>query len=642
MCQQGGEIILCDTCPKAYHLVCLDPELETAPEGEWFCPTCEKDGIAAAQKAAATVKPPKEEKNLHAEHCHACRDGGELICCSTCTSSWHMLCLTPQLKQLPDNDWLCPKCTCEPLKAPVKKIFTWRWKSEEGQQQQAVKAETRSSTRRRRIKKINDEDDEDDDDDSQADREDDDDDNDGSDQKLATANKDNADTTSTQDNDNSQLTKQDTDNDDNDSSSGGSGSNNSKKPKVKTLNTPSKHADPANRKPPRPRECFVKYDGLSHWHCDWVPELQIEVFHKILWRMYTNRTDMANPPTWESLQEANDAAAGDESSVGDAEPQLMQRYYDQKLEETFYRNGIKPQWLRIHRILNHKKTSKSEWYLIKWRDLSYDMATWELDNGEVAQQIADWKKHVDIYWSFKRNVTESDHQDQHGGSKSSSRNKSSNAKGGRRSKAEMAERDDPTSNQTSVQQCDAKKRYEKQPEYIDATGGRLHEYQLEGLNWLRFSWKHGTDVILADEMGLGKTIQTVTFLYSLFKENHTKGPFIVSAPLSTLINWEREFEFWAPDMYVVTYVGGKEARAVIREHEFSFDENAIKAGQRASKVRSGCKVKFHVLLTSYEMICMDSATLGSVDWEILVVDEAHRLKSNVSKFFRTLFDYSIK
>lgn len=32
-CQQGGEIILCDTCPKAYHLVCLDPELEEAPEG---------------------------------------------------------------------------------------------------------------------------------------------------------------------------------------------------------------------------------------------------------------------------------------------------------------------------------------------------------------------------------------------------------------------------------------------------------------------------------------------------------------------------------------------------------------------------------------------------------------------------------
>lgn len=34
VCGAGGEIILCDTCPKAFHLVCLDPELEEAPEGK--------------------------------------------------------------------------------------------------------------------------------------------------------------------------------------------------------------------------------------------------------------------------------------------------------------------------------------------------------------------------------------------------------------------------------------------------------------------------------------------------------------------------------------------------------------------------------------------------------------------------------
>ena len=46
----------------------------------------------------------------------------------------------------------------------------------------------------------------------------------------------------------------------------------------------------------------------------------------------------------------------------------------------------------------------------------------------------------------------------------------------------------------------------------------MHPYQLEGLNWLRFSWAQGTDTILADEMGLGKTVQTAVFLYSLYKE----------------------------------------------------------------------------------------------------------------------------
>ena len=47
-------------------------------------------------------------------------------------------------------------------------------------------------------------------------------------------------------------------------------------------------------------------------------------------------------------------------------------------------------------------------------------------------------------------------------------------------------------------------KYETQPRFITATGGTLHMYQLEGLNWLRFSWAQGTDTILADEMGLGK------------------------------------------------------------------------------------------------------------------------------------------
>lgn len=42
-------------------------------------------------------------------------------------------------------------------------------------------------------------------------------------------------------------------------------------------------------------------------------------------------------------------------------------------------------------------------------------------------------------------------------------------------------------------------------------------------------------------------------------------------------------------------------------------------------------VKFHVLLTSYELITIDMAILGSIDWACLIVDEAHRLKNNQSK-----------
>lgn len=81
---------------------------------------------------------------------------------------------------------------------------------------------------------------------------------------------------------------------------------------------------------------------------------------------------------------------------------------------------------------------------------------------------------------------------------------------------------------------------------------------------------------------------------------------MVGAPLSTIINWEREFELWAPDMYVVVYVGDKDGRAVIREHEFSFEDGAIRGGAKASRMKKEAGVKFHVLLTSYELIGIDT------------------------------------
>ena len=42
-------------------------------------------------------------------------------------------------------------------------------------------------------------------------------------------------------------------------------------------------------------------------------------------------------------------------------------------------------------------------------------------------------------------------------------------------------------------------------------------------------------------------------------------------------------------------------------------------------------IKFHVLLTSYEFVSVDCTVLQSIDWAVLIVDEAHRLKNNQSK-----------
>ncbi|XP_046678885.1 LOW QUALITY PROTEIN: chromodomain-helicase-DNA-binding protein Mi-2 homolog [Homalodisca vitripennis] len=509
VCQQGGEIILCDTCPRAYHLVCLDPELEDTPEGKWSCPHCETEGTQ------------EQDDDEHQEFCRVCKDGGELLCCDSCPAAYHTHCLNPPLTDIPDGDWKCPRCSAKPLKGKAQKILTWRWVNVP----------------------------------------------------------------------------------DNKATEEASSSTTSKK-----------------KRPTRTREYFVKWYEKSYWHCDWVSEIQMEVFHPLMIRSYTRKYDMDEPP---KLEEPLDEMDNRMKRIRDFS------INEQSLEEKYYRYGVKPEWLIAHRIINHRTMRDgTTLYLVKWRDLSYDQATWEEENDEVPGL----KPAIEYYHDLRAaNNFEGTRKKKGKGKKTKAREIADEELDPRLPRRYTPPPDKPIT--------DLKKKYDKQPDFIEQTGMMLHPYQLEGLNWLRYSWGQGTDTILADEMGLGKTIQTITFLYSLYKEGHCKGPFLVSAPLSTIINWEREFETWAPDFYCITYVGDKDSRAVIREHELSFDESANRGG-RAGRMRTN-NLKFHVLLTSYELISIDVTCLGSIEWAVLVVDEAHRLKSNQSKFFRILASYNI-
>uniref|UniRef100_A0A8C4I9D3 DNA helicase n=1 Tax=Dicentrarchus labrax TaxID=13489 RepID=A0A8C4I9D3_DICLA len=520
VCQQGGEIILCDTCPRAYHLVCLDPELEKAPEGKWSCPHCEKEGIQweAKDDEEEEEEAPGEEEDDHMEFCRVCKDGGELLCCDTCPSSYHIHCLNPPLPEIPNGEWLCPRCMCPPLKGKVQKILHWTWG------EPPLPAELPA----------------------------------GPDGKP-----------------NDPLTK----------------------PPLKG------HPE---------REFFVKWAGLSYWHCSWVSELQLELYHTVMYRNYQRKNDMDEPPPY-------DYGSGEEELNSEKRKSKDPQYA--VMEERFYRYGIKPEWMVMHRILNHSYDKDGDvHYLIKWRDLPYDQCTWEVDDFDVPE----YDSHKASYWDHREQILGEDQRPLV-------------VRKGKRLKEDHQKREVPP----DAPIIDPTIKFEHQPWYINATGGTLHPYQLEGLNWLRFSWAQGTDTILADEMGLGKTVQTIVFLYSLYKEGHSKGPFLVSAPLSTIINWEREFEMWAPDFYVVTYTGDKDSRAIIRENEFTFEDSAVKSGRKVFRMKKDTPIKFHVLLTSYELITIDQAILGSITWACLVVDEAHRLKNNQSKFFRILNGYKI-
>ncbi|KTG46722.1 hypothetical protein cypCar_00025012 [Cyprinus carpio] len=469
VCQQGGEIILCDTCPRAYHMVCLDPDMERAPEGTWSCPHCEKEGIQWEAREESSEGEEEnddgrrddgeveEEDDHHIEFCRVCKDGGELLCCDTCPSSYHLHCLNPPLPDIPNGEWICPRCLSLPLKGKVQKVLAWRW----GEAPPPM-------------------------------------------------------------------------------------------PVPRPVDLPADAPDPPPMIGRKEREFFVKWCNMSYWHCSWVQELQLELNCQVMFRNYQRKTDMEEPPNLEM------GAEGDEDKS--CKRKNKDPFYA-RIEDKYGRFGVKLEWLFIHRILNHR----------------------ELMLGEEGRP------------------------------------------GKKMKKVKVRKTERPPANPV----VDPTIKFDRQPDYLDSTGGTLHPYQLEGLNWLRFSWAQGTDTILADEMGLGKTVQTAVFLYSLYKEGHSKGPFLVSAPLSTIINWEREFEMWAPDIYVVTYVGDKDSRAVIRENEFSFEGNAIRGGKKASKMKKEASVKFHVLLTSYELITIDQAILGSIDWACLV-------------FFRVLNNYPLQ
>ena len=78
MCRHSG-------CPTAFHKACLVPQPETVP-AHWYC-------------------------NKHDSVCKVCsKRPGVKVMCSRCDGTYHLKCLNPKMKKMPDGEWFCARC----------------------------------------------------------------------------------------------------------------------------------------------------------------------------------------------------------------------------------------------------------------------------------------------------------------------------------------------------------------------------------------------------------------------------------------------------------------------------------------------------------------------------------------------------
>ena len=138
---------------------------------------------------------------------------------------------------------------------------------------------------------------------------------------------------------------------------------------------------------------------------------------------------------------------------------------------------------------------------------------------------------------------------------------------------------------------------------VDVLDGTLRPYQREGVSFLFRS----DAALLADEMGLGKTVQTIMALRLLLRKQGIDRALVV-VPTSLALNWQREFERWAPEVVVRRLSGGQADRLAYYE------------------------LPIAVLIASYEQISIDALDRIPPDsFDIVVLDEAQRIKNYESR-----------
>nr|GMD63545.1 protein CHROMATIN REMODELING 25 [Ipomoea batatas] len=165
----------------------------------------------------------------------------------------------------------------------------------------------------------------------------------------------------------------------------------------------------------------------------------------------------------------------------------------------------------------------------------------------------------------------------------------------------------------------------------------LRPHQREGVQFMFdcvsgiLSTSNINGCILADDMGLGKTLQSITLLYTLLRQGFDGKAMvrksIIVTPTSLVSNWEAEIKKW---------VGERVKLVALCE---STREDAISGINNFTSPHSDLQV----LIVSYETFRMHSSKFSNdISCDLLICDEAHRLKNDQTLTNRALASLSCK
>eukprot|EP00929_Paragymnodinium_shiwhaense_P014730 TRINITY_DN122693_c0_g1_i1.p1 TRINITY_DN122693_c0_g1~~TRINITY_DN122693_c0_g1_i1.p1 ORF type:complete len:987 (+),score=288.74 TRINITY_DN122693_c0_g1_i1:207-3167(+) len=163
----------------------------------------------------------------------------------------------------------------------------------------------------------------------------------------------------------------------------------------------------------------------------------------------------------------------------------------------------------------------------------------------------------------------------------------------------------------------------------------LREHQRLGVQFIfdclmGFKSFEGYGCILADDMGLGKTLQSVTAIWTLLTQGGPQGKAacrkaLVVCPASLVKNWESEFKKWLDGRCKCVAVAAA-GQAAVSATFGSFRYN------REAKV----------LIASYETFRGHASEVADCGIDLIVCDEAHKLKNDEAATTRCISGLSAK